>query len=126
VFERRQQRGQNFGLFSGDTLTVILSLIREVSSYWKGELGERERWWLSTLATLPSLKGMKYGEKAVAKALTMMDAKGVKELYLDCVDVDNFLPSFYQKLGFEVIARRSITYPSGHAFPMVLMKCTMP
>ena len=77
---------------------------------------------MSTLATAPSFGGKKLGEKAVTEALALLDAKGVEEVYLDCVDEGDFLPSFYQKLGFSVLARKNITYPSGHAFPMVLMK----
>jgi len=122
VYEHRQARGQNFGLFNDDTLAVILSLVRERPSHWKEKLGEEELWWLSTLATLPNFRGKKLGEKAVTEALSMLHIKGVDEVYLDCVDEDDFLPSYYQKFGFRVLARKNITYPSGHAFPMVLMK----
>jgi hypothetical protein len=38
------------------------------------------------------------------------------------VDEKGFLPLYYGNLGYSVVARQEITYPSGNTFPMVLMR----
>jgi hypothetical protein len=51
----------------------------------------------------------------------MIRDAGASEVFLDCVDT-GFLPRYYLSLGYEVLAQKDITYPSGNTFPMVLMK----
>ena len=76
---------------------------------------------LSALLHAQEFKGKQLGEIAVRKACEYLRKRNVKEVYLDCVQGSGFLPSFYEKLGFERIARKTVNYPIG-AFDMVLMR----
>ncbi|MGD0915255.1 MAG: GNAT family N-acetyltransferase [Thermodesulfobacteriota bacterium] len=118
----RQQRGENFGLFIGARVGAIVSLAWEVSPYWQKEVGADAYWWLSTLAVATEFRGEKIAEQMVLEAENWLRGKGATEVFVDCVDERGFLPSFYKRLGFDEVCRKSITYPSGNTFPMVLMK----
>jgi len=120
----RQQRGENFGLFIGGRVAAIVSLAWEVSPFWQDDVGTDAYWWLSMLAVPTELRSLKIGEQTVSEAENWLRGKGAKEMFLDCVDERGFLPSFYKRLGFDEVFRKSITYPSGNTFPMVLMKKT--
>jgi ribosomal protein S18 acetylase RimI-like enzyme len=74
------------------------------------------------LATAQNFRGRRLGEVAVRMACEHLVIAGVNVVHLDCVDVDGFLPAFYERLGFVKVAERNITYPSGNSFPMVLMR----
>jgi ribosomal protein S18 acetylase RimI-like enzyme len=118
----RQQRGENFGLFIGGRVTAIVSLAWEVSPFWQNEVGAVAYWWLSMLAIATEFRGLKIGEQTVLEAENWLRGKGATEMFLDCVHERGFLPSFYKRLGYDEVFRKSITYPSGNTFPMVLMK----
>ena len=118
----RQQRGENFGLFIGIRVVAIVSLTWEVSPYWQKEVGADAYWWLSMLAVATEFRGAKIGEQTVLEAENWLRGKGATGVFLDCVDEQGFLPSFYKRLGFDEVCRKSITYPSGNTFPMVLMR----
>jgi ribosomal protein S18 acetylase RimI-like enzyme len=120
----RQQNGENFGLFMGGRVAAIVSLAWEVSPFWQKEVGAVAHWWLSMLAVATEFRGVKIGEKTVLEAENWLRGKGATEMFLDCVDERGFLPSFYKRLGFYEVFRKSITYPSGNTFPMVLMRKT--
>lgn len=126
VYAQAQERGENLGLFVGNELAVALSLRQEASPYWREELGEERRWWLSTLATAERFRGKNLGRRAVEEAWVLAQVNGASALYLDCVDARGFLPAFYRRLGYSELARKTITYPSGNSFPMVLMRKTAP
>ncbi|HXN34983.1 MAG TPA: GNAT family N-acetyltransferase [Opitutaceae bacterium] len=124
TFEGRQARGENFGLFLGSDLAVIVTLSLEVHEYWRGELGGEGRWWLHTLAVAPGFRGRRLGEEAVAAAASLLRSKAVPELYLDC-GADGILPAYYGRLGFGTLANKAITYPSGNTYPIVLMRMAL-
>ena len=124
VYAQMQKHGDNVGLFVGKELAVVLSLRHEASPYWREELGDERRWWLSTLATAERFRGRKLGERAVEEAWVLAQVKGAGALFLDYVDARGFLPAFYRRLGYSDLARKIITYPSGNSFPMVLMRKT--
>jgi len=121
VYDRRQKRGENFGLFMGGDLAVVLSLVQGTPAEWADVVSERETWWLHNLSTAPNFRGRRLGEVAVRMACEHLAIAGINVVYLDCVDVAGFLPAFYERLGFAKIGERTITYPSGNSFPMVLM-----
>jgi ribosomal protein S18 acetylase RimI-like enzyme len=118
----RQQRGENFALFIGGRVAAIVSLAWEVSPFWQKEVGADAYWWLSMLAVATEFRGVRIGEQTVIEAENWLRGKGATEMFLDCVDERGFLPSFYKRLGFDEVYRKSITYPSGNTFPMVLMR----
>ena len=122
IFARRQSRGENYGFFIGEDLTVVLSLVQGTPAEWADVIPERETWWLHNLATAQNFRGRRLGELAVKMACEHLGKAGVNVVYLDCVDVAGFLPTFYERSGFAKIGERSIAYPSGNSFPMVLMR----
>ena len=122
IFDRRQERGENYGLFIGGDLTVVLSLVQSTPAEWADVISGRETWWLHNLATAQNFRGRRLGPLAVKMACEHLVEAGVNAVYLDCVDVAGFLPDFYEKLGFAKVVERSIAYPSGNSFPMVLLR----
>jgi len=122
IFDSRQKRSENYGLFIGEALAVVLSLVQGTPAEWANVIPERETWWLHNLATAQNFRGRKLGEVTVKMACEYLVKAGVNAVYLDCVDVADFLPAFYKRLGFAKIAERNIAYPSGNSFPMVLMR----
>jgi ribosomal protein S18 acetylase RimI-like enzyme len=122
LYDSWQKRGENFGLFIGGDLAVVLSLVLSTPAEWADVISERETWWLHNLATAQNFRGRRLGEVAVRMACEHLVIAGVNVVHLDCVDVDGFLPAFYERLGFVKVAERNITYPSGNSFPMVLMR----
>jgi ribosomal protein S18 acetylase RimI-like enzyme len=65
---------------------------------------------------------MGIGRKVVRAAEDYIRTLNGEEVFLDCVDEKGFLPLYYGSLGYSVVARQEITYPSGNTFPMVLMR----
>ena len=122
TYESRQEHGENLGLFIGRELTVVLSLVEGTPAEWADRIPERGTWWLHNLATAQPFRGRRLGMAAVGLAAEHLARLGVRDAYLECVDVGGFLPAFYEGLGFAKICQRSITYPSGNTFPMVLMR----
>ncbi len=120
VWDERQKKGQNFGLFADGDLAVIMSLIDNVHPKWTDELGEVSQLWLYTLATAAEFRGNGLGNRAVGEAETHLQKLGVDALVLDCI-ASGFLPGFYESLGYELLARKDITYPLG-TFDCALMR----
>lgn len=121
VFEARQRQGENYGLFLGTDLVAIATLSYETHECWKEELGAAMRWWLHTLAIAPRYRRRRLGEEAVAAAESFLHSKEASELFLDC-GADGILPAYYGKLGYDALANKAITYPSGNTYPIVLMR----
>ena len=54
-----------------------------------------------------------------------MREQGGHAVWLHCVnDAEHaeVIPSYYGRLGFDEVLRTEVTYPSGNAFPMVVMR----
>ena len=122
LYDSRQKRGENFGLFIGRDLAVVLSLVQGTPAEWADVISEPETWWLHNLAAAQACRGRRLGALAVKMACEHLVEAGINAVYLDCVDVAGFLPAFYERLGFAKVSKRSITYPSGNSFPLVLMR----
>lgn len=122
IHDRRQAQGENLGLFVGGELAVFLSLVEGTPAEWADHVAEKGTWWLHNVATAQSFRGKKLGALAVRLVGEQLARAGVREVYLDCVDVGGFLPAFYTRLGFAKVCEQSITYTSGNTFPMVLMR----
>jgi ribosomal protein S18 acetylase RimI-like enzyme len=122
IYQEQQLRGENFGYFISCDLRGIISIAKKVTKYWTVYLGDVPRWWISTLAVASSYHGMGIGREMVKAAEDYIQTLNGEEIFLDCVDEKEFLPLYYRNLGYNVIARQEITYPSGNTFPMVLMR----
>ncbi len=120
IWDKRQDSGQNFGLFCDGELAVVLSLYTEVHAKWKTELGCDSQWWLNTLATAAPFRSNGLGRRGVAEAEAYLKDMGVQHLCIDCV-ASGFLPGFYTSLGFEFLARIDIKHTLG-TFDAALMR----
>ncbi len=121
-FEKRQAKGENFGLFEGNTLTVFLSLVKTCHPYWRQETCQKQTWWLETLASGIEFSGKELGTIAVGRAVDYLKTPGEQGLYLDCVKGAGFLPDYYGRLGFHVVAEKNIDFPKCGLTHMILMK----
>ena len=121
-YEDRQEHEENYGSFIGDELAMIVSLTRRIPNEWADILSKKQIWWMQTLVTAQNFRGKNLGKFTIQMIQTYLARQNVCELFLDCVDVAGFLPTFYSNLGFVKIEQRNITYSSGNTFPMVLMK----
>lgn len=122
-FQRRTSDGKNYGLFEGRHLLAVAALSKFTDNHWADSIGLEPRWWLGALAIRSSVRGRGVGKQVVALARVEAAMVGGTELYLDCVEGP--LPRYYAALGFERCAAKNIIYPSGNAFPMVLMHATL-
>jgi GNAT superfamily N-acetyltransferase len=105
AYFERQQCGENFGLFEPE-LSAVMTLAHRVPDYWPDVDVAEPFLWLSTLAATRSARGA--GARAVRAAIAYAADAGCTALYLDCVDREDALPSFYRRMGFALIERREV------------------
>jgi ribosomal protein S18 acetylase RimI-like enzyme len=122
TYQELHLRGENFGYFISGELCAIVTLANMPMKYWTTQLGEVSRWYIGTLAVGSSRHGMGIGPEVVRAVEDFVRTSNGEEVFLDCVDEKGFLPLYYESLGYSVVARQEITYPSGNTFPMVLMR----
>ena len=107
-YRERQERGENHGLFAGDELAGVVSLSTEVPGRWPDlQPGEGFRW-LSTMAVSrrPGARGT--GAQLLAGAEAWVASLGVAAMYLDCVEGNGYLASFYSGAGYELLRTREM------------------
>lgn len=114
-YRERQARGENFGLFEPG-LTAVMTLAPAEPEYWQGRATVAPFWWLSTLAASREHPGA--GRRALTAAEDAARAYGVNAIYLDCVDRDDALPSFYRGAGYTQLDRKEVWY----GWPMCLFE----
>ena len=116
TYEAWQEAGVNHGVFSEGQLVGIYSLPEEAFVDWPDfqELGKQI--WLRALATHPNFRGKQVGETGISEALKQV---GDRSLYLDCVS--GFLPGYYQKRGFKILAEQEREYPGDGTYQITLM-----
>ncbi len=122
LYDLRQQRGENYGFFVGKKLVVVFSIVQERVREWAHKTGDKECWWLATIAVAPEFRGQGIGKRVILKAMDIARKKGASELYLGCMH--GFLPNYYKDLAFIHLDRKILEYPFG-SFDMVLMKCKL-
>jgi GNAT superfamily N-acetyltransferase len=120
-FTERQARGELFALFVDDRMAAHAALAFEADTDWRQQLDNQKRWWLKTLTVARAHKGRGLGAKVVERCEALVHQSGGKELYLECVDA-GYLPDYYAGLGYELLVRTNITYPSGNTFLVALMR----
>lgn len=121
TFARRQRDGQLFALRVENKIAAVVTLAFEPSPYWPEIIGSDPRWWVKSLAVIRTWRGEGIGPQVMTECESFVRNSGANELYLDCVST-GFLPPYYTALGYQSLAEREITYPSGFSFPMVLMR----
>lgn len=125
TFARRERDGQLFALWIDNKIAAIVTLAFEISIYWPETIGSDPRWWIKSLAVIRAWRGEGIGQRVMNECESLVRNAGATEVFLDCVST-GFLPPYYAALGYQALAQKEITYPSGFAFPMVLMKKQLP
>ena len=120
-YRRWHANGGNYGLFVGDALAVVLSLLEGGLEDWPDVEDCVPVLWLYSLATHERFKGRDLGKEAVRRALEVPRELGFA-VYLACVQGSGFLPAYYESLRFEVVGRETRTYGEHGEFDMVLMR----
>lgn len=120
-FQERQARDELFACFEGGRMAAIVTLALEADADWMQHLGPDKRWWLKSLAVARLHGGKDIGAQVIGECEKHLIGAGATEVYLECVDT-GFLPRYYERLGYEVVKRATITYPSGNTFPVALMR----
>jgi ribosomal protein S18 acetylase RimI-like enzyme len=120
-FAERQGRGELFAGFADGRMIATVSVAFEEDTDWLAHLSRDKRWWIKTLAVSRADHGQGLGAAVIGKCEAFIRETGPQEVYLECVDA-GFLPRYYEQLGYEVLIRAEITYPSGNTFPVALMR----
>ncbi len=118
VYATRHGRGENYGLFHGESLVGIVSLVRGVPQYWHYLCPHPQALWMATLAARRSGQGT--GASIVTQVLAKTYSTGQLPMYLDCKP--GFLEEFYQGFGLQPLGRRAFQPAPGVAFEAVLMR----
>lgn len=126
IYARRQELGQNFGLFCDGALAVTLSITGSVPGYWATEVPTCRAPWLCTLATATRFRGRGLGGVAVRQALAFLTGAAQTNVWLDCAP--GYLETFYEAHGFRRVVRRinDIPHTPCGRFDTVLMCCELP
>lgn len=124
AFVERQSAGQAFAILVDGRLAGSVFLAFETIPYYREALKQTPRWWMHTLVIDRAFAGRGVGEQAVAAVCDWVRGQRADSLWLHCVNDAShaeFMPSYYARLGFDEYLRAEVTYPSGNAFPMVVM-----
>jgi ribosomal protein S18 acetylase RimI-like enzyme len=120
-FAARQARGELFAARLEGRLAGIVTLAFEEDHDWAEVVGPARNWWLKTLAISRACRGRNLGGQVMQACEAHLRQAGAREVWLECIEA-GFLPDYYARLGYEVIKRKSVTYPSGNTFPVSLMR----
>ena len=121
VLRERCRAGSVFGYWVLDELVAVVCLLEQGSAEWIARLSGRYLY-LATLASDVRHKGKGYGQACVADACRHAQERGYDKVYLDCMEHAGALPSFYARLGFEVLAKKRLP----EALTSVLMVKRLP
>ena len=121
TFAQRQRDGQLFALRIDNKIAAVVTLAFETSPYWPEITGNDPHWWIKSLVVVRTWRGEGIGPQVMSECEAIVRNSSGSEVYLDCAS-DGFLPPYYTALGYQSLAERDITYPSGFTFPMVLMR----
>ena len=125
TFSKRQIAGEAFAIYVDGVLAGCVFVPFETLGYYGDELKTVPRWWMHTLVIDRSFAGRGIGEQTVVAVCDLVRERGGDSVWLHCVNDANHaevIPSYYARLGFEEVLRTEVTYPSGNAFPMVVMR----
>ena len=125
TFAKRQTAGEAFAIHVDGRLAGCVFVPFETLGYYGDELKTVPRWWMHTLVIDRAFAGLGVGELAVAAVCNLVRERGGDCLWLHCVNDVNHaevMPTYYARLGFDEVLRAEVTYASGNAFPMVVMR----
>jgi GNAT superfamily N-acetyltransferase len=125
TFATRQAASEAFAIRVDGELAGCVFVAFETISYYGDDINTVPRWWLHTLVIDRAYAGRGIGERTVAAVADWVRSRGGDSVWLHCVNDANhaeLMPAYYARLGFDVVLRTEVTYRSGNAFPMVVMR----
>jgi ribosomal protein S18 acetylase RimI-like enzyme len=118
LYQRAQDRGENFGLFEGDRVVAIVT-VTSAPPEWQAELSGQDVRWITKLAVAPDCHGRGLGRRLAEELLERLRHEGAPRAWLDCRNGP--LVAFYQSLGFERVTSKVVHFATG-PLDVVLMK----
>ena len=128
TFAKRQAASEAFAIHVDGELAGCVFVPFETLAYYGEDFKTLLRWWMHTLVIDRAFAGRGVGEMAVAAVCDLVRERGGDSVWLHCVNDANHaevMPAYYARLGFDEVLRTEVTYPSGNAFPMVVMRCAL-
>ena len=125
AYAKRQAADEAFAIQVDGVLAGCVFVPFETIRYYGDELNTMPHSWMHTLVIDRAFAGRGIGEQAVAAVCNLVRTRGGDSVWLHCVDDPNrveVMPAFYARLGFDEVMRTEVTYPSGKAFAMVVMR----
>ncbi len=126
LFIERQKKGNNYGLYNGNELTAIVSIIpNHIPDCWIEYKPKNNFVWVTSLFSSEKHKGKNLGYVTMKEVEKYLLSQRIYLLILDCyVDDGDYLVSYYNNINYKEIIRKEICYPS-HTFTSALMSKTI-
>ena len=118
LYQRAQERGENFGLLDGDRVVAIVT-VTTAPPEWEAELRGEDVRWITKLAVAADSHGHGFGRRLAQEVLEHVRREGAPRAWLDCRNGP--LVAFYGSLGFERITNKVVEFTTG-PLDVVLMK----
>ena len=118
LYQRAQDRGENFGLFDGGRL-VAIATVTSAPPEWEAELRGQHARWITKLAVAADCHGRGLGRRLAEEMLEHLRREGAPRAWLDCRNGP--LVAFYESLGFVRVTRKVVNFDTG-PLDVVLMK----
>jgi ribosomal protein S18 acetylase RimI-like enzyme len=117
LYQRSQERGENFGLVDGGRVVAIVTVTTPPPE-WEAELRGQDVRWITKLAVAPDRHGRGLGRRLAQQAIEQLRREGAARASLDCRNGP--LVAFYESLGFVRVANKVVEFPTG-PLDLVLM-----
>ena len=118
LYQRAQERGENFGLFDGGRV-VAIATVTHAPPEWQMELNGQDVRWITKLAVAPDCHGRGLGRRLAQEMLEHLRREGAPRAWLDCKNGP--LVAFYESLGFERVTNKVVHFATG-PLDVVLMR----
>jgi ribosomal protein S18 acetylase RimI-like enzyme len=118
LYQRSQDRGENFGLFEDDRLVAIVT-VTGAPPEWQVELRGQNVRWITKLAVAADCHGRGLGRRLALEAIAQLRRDGAARVWLDCRNGP--LVAFYESLGFERLTNKVVEFATG-PLDLVLME----
>ena len=102
-YSRWHELGLNYGFFSNEKLTTVLSLVEEADDRWRDYLSGACVMWVRAVAGSNRHRKKGFGRLAIQAAVHRIVIEQGRPLFLHCFKGSGFLPAYYGGLGFKAL-----------------------